>query len=278
VIHSRFDVIPEDDDERFAGPTTAATSSPDRRRIRPAAPPVPEAEEPTMTARPTTARRLRRYTAGAALILFPALLVPQAIIDPTGHGSGEDIVTAATEHAGPMIASAILLLLSGILMAPAVAGVLHQARDRGAALANAGAVLAVLGGFGHAGIAFFYILGSATADGDRGEMVAYIDRLNASPVLGFVAFPLILCFALGVLVLPWAAWRAGAVHWWVPGLATVAVLVEEGLPFGSPAVSIGTLTAVTVAFVAMGLRVLRMTDAEWDGVRRPARVEAPVPA
>jgi hypothetical protein len=230
---------------------------------------------PTTT---TTARRLRRYTSGAALVLFPALLVPQAVIDPTGNGSGADMVAAATEHRGPMLASAVLLLVSGILMAPAASGVLHQARDRGAALADAGAVLAVLGGFGHAGIAMFYILGSALAGGDRTEMVTFVDRLNASPVLAVVAFPLILCFALGVLILPWAAWRAGAAHWWVPAVGTVAVLVEEALPFRTTAVSVVVLGAVTVVFGVLGVRVLRMTDAEWDGVRTPTHAQAPVPA
>ena len=224
------------------------------------------------------ARRVRRYTCGAALIFFPALLVPQAVIDPTGNGSGADMFAAATEHRGPMLASAVLLLVSGILMAPAAAGVLHQARDRGGALADAGAVLAVLGGFGHAGIAMFYILGSALAGGDREEMVAYVDRLNASPVLGFVAFPLILCFSLGVLILPWAAWRAGAAHWWAPAVVTVAALVEELLPFRATGVTVAVLVAVTVVFGSLGVRVLRMTDAEWDGVPAPVRAEAPIPA
>jgi hypothetical protein len=211
------------------------------------------------------ARRVRRYMQGAALVLFPALLVAQAPIDPTGHGSGEDILAAATQHHGPLVVSAVLLLVSAFLMAPAAAAIVHEARDRGGALANAGAVLAVLGGFGHAGIAMFYILGSALPGGDESQMVEFIDRLNSSPVLGYVAFPLILCFALGVLILPLAAWRAGAIGWWAPALATAAVLVEELLPSDSPVVSIGTLTAITVVFGTLGVRVLRMKDAEWEG-------------
>src|SRR5688572_10455393 len=94
---------------------------------------------------PSTAVRLRRLTAGSALILFPALLVVQAPIDPTGNGSGVELYTAATDHGGALVASAVLLIVSGVLMAPAAAAILHQARDRGAALANAGAALAVLG-------------------------------------------------------------------------------------------------------------------------------------
>jgi hypothetical protein len=232
----------------------------------------------TSAARPSVAVRLRRLTAGSALILFPALLVVQAPIDPTGQGSGAELYAAATEHRGALVTSAVLLIVSGVLMAPAAAAVLHQARDRGAALADAGAVLAVLGGFGHFGIAMFYLFGTSLVGGDRAEMVGFVDRLNGSAVVGLVAFPLIMCFALAVLVLPWAAWRAGAIHWWVPAVTTVAVLVEELSPVRSTAMTVVVLTAVTIAYGALGVRVLRMTDAAWTGVRSARRAPEPVRA
>ena len=230
----------------------------------------------TPAAGPSTAVRLRRLTAGSALILFPALLVAEAPLDPTGNGSGAELYAAATEHRGALVTSAVLLIVSGVLMAPAAAGILHQARDRGAALANVGAVLAVLGGFGHFGIAMFYLVGTSLPEGSPDEMAAVIDRLNVSPEIGLVAFPLIMCFALGVLVLPWAAWRAGAIHWWVPAVTTVAVLVEELSPIRSTATTVVVLTALTVAYGALGVRVLRMSDAAWTGV--PSARRAPEPA
>jgi hypothetical protein len=49
-------------------------------------------------------------------------------------------------------------------------------------------------------------------------MAAYIDRVNATPVINAVAFPLILCFALAVLTMAWAAWRAGLIGWWGPAV------------------------------------------------------------
>jgi hypothetical protein len=177
-----------------------------------------------------------------------------------------------------LTASAVLLLVSGILMGPAAAGVLHQARDRGAGLANAGAVLAVLGGFGHFGIAMFYLVALSLPGGSRAEMVAYIDRLNESTTLGAVAFPLILCFGLGVLVLPWAAWRAGAAALWAPVVATVVVLAHFVLPETGAAVEVAGLVALAVVFGYLGVRVLRMTDAEWDGARTPLPAGAAVPA
>jgi hypothetical protein len=226
---------------------------------------------------PTPAsRRLRRLTAGAALILFPALLVPQALVDPAEGGTGEVMYRAATESSAALTTSAVLLIVSGVLMAPAAAAVLHQARDRGGSLANVGAALAVLGGFGHFGIAMFYLVSLSLAGGDKAEMIAYIDRLNENAAIGAVAFPLILCFGLGVAVLPWAAWRAGAVGWWAPAVSTVAVVVAEGLPFSNDLTVLATLAALVVVFGYLGVRVLRMTDAEWDGVPRAA--SAPEPA
>lgn len=232
-----------------------------------------------MTTPSSTARRLRRYTAGAGLIAFPALLVPQAMIDPATGGTGEVMYAAASAERGALLASAVLLIVSAVLMVPAVVGIVHQARDRGAALANAGGVLGVLGAFGHFGLAIFYLCALALRGGDRTQMVAYIERLNASPALGAVAFPLILCFGLSLIVLPWAAWRAGCIGCWGPVLATAAVLVHFGLPTQPPtAVSVVLLTALTAVFGYLGLRVLRMGDTEWVGVPPAARMRVPVPA
>jgi hypothetical protein len=220
---------------------------------------------------------LRRYTAGAALVLFPALLVPQTLLDPTEDGSGAPMYRAATESAGALTVSAVLLIASAVLMAPAAGGVLHQARDRGAGISNAGAVLAVLGGFGHFGIAMFYLVSLSLAGGDRAGMVAFVERLNASAAIGVIAFPLILCFGLAVAVLPWGAWRAGTVHWWVPALATTAVVAEAVLPFQNTVVATAILLAAAVAYTALGVTVLRTGDAAWDGLDRAPRGETPVP-
>jgi hypothetical protein len=231
-----------------------------------------------MTAPTTPARRLRRYTCGAALILFPALLVVEAPVDPATGGTGEVMYRAGTEHAGALTASAVLLLVSGILMAPAAAAVLRQARDRGSALANIGAVLAVLGGFGHAGIAIVYLFALGLAGGNRGEMVAYFDRVNDLPALAFIAFPLILCFGLGVAVLAWATWRSGLIGWWGPAVATAVVLAHLALPFDNAAIELVGLGALAVVFGWLGVRVLRMTDTEWESTPSLPASRQAVPA
>lgn len=202
----------------------------------------------------------------------------QAPIDPAAGGTGEVMYAAATGQRGALAVSAVLLILSGMLMVAAVMGIAHQARDRGAGLANAGAVLGVLGGFGHFAIALFYAVALALPGGDRAEMVASVERLNASAVLGVIVFPLILCFGLGVLVLAWAAWRAGLVGLWGSVLVTVGVLAHNVLPFQPPtALTVALLAAMTAVFGHLGLRVLAMRDDEWQPAPA-ARIAVPAPA
>ncbi|MEV6490519.1 hypothetical protein AB0M20_18100 [Actinoplanes sp. NPDC051633] len=229
-----------------------------------------------MSTTASTAQRLRRYTMGSALIIFPALLVAQGPLDPASGGTGEVMYTAATQHRGTLTISAVLLLISGFLMAPAATGILHQARDRGAGLANLAAVLAVLGGFGHAAIAMFYIFALPLDGGDRQQMVDYVERLNAGPVIGAVAFPLILCFGLGVLAMAWAALRAGLIGWWGPAVVTAIILSHLLLPDPPDVVGLIGLVGLAVVFGHLGLRILRMTDAQWGGTPHPATT--PVPA
>jgi hypothetical protein len=230
-----------------------------------------------VTAPAIPARRLRRYAAGTALIAFPAVLVVQEFTNPLAEGDGADFVEVSGGGSrGALVTSLLLMMLAGTLIVPAVSGVLHQARDRGAALANAGAALLVLGGLGLFAEGVVWLTATALPGGDAAEMAAYFDRLTESSLTGAVWLPLMLCFGVGGIVLPWAARRAGAVHWWVPVLATVALVVEFGLPFHSTASEVAVFAALTVANGAIGLRVLRMTDAEWDGAssthRAPERL------
>jgi hypothetical protein len=231
-----------------------------------------------VTAPSSPARRLRRYAAGAALITFPVLLIAQEFTNPLTEGSGADFYEVTTGSSGALVPSMLLLMTTGLLMAPAASGVLHQARDRGAALANAGAALLVLGGLALFGEGVIYMAASGLPGGDPTEMAAYWDRLGESAVVGTVSTSLLLCFGLGAAILPWAALRAGAVHWWVPALTTVALLAEFGLPVHSTATELVVFVALAAAYGAIGLRVLRMTDAEWNGVRTPVHAGAPVPA
>lgn len=230
----------------------------------------------TDTAAPPS-RRLRRRTAGASLILFPLLMAVETAIDPALSGTGEAFYAAATGRAGLLAASGLMWVLIAILLTPAALGIVHQARDRGAALANLGAALFVLAGVAFTLIGNMYLFASSLAGGDRAEMVDYIERINTGWVFGILLFALAMCSHLGFIVLPWAAWRAGLVGVWAPALATVVVVVHFVLPSGF-AFDMVTFAALACVFGYLGVRILQLSDAEWDGVRTPIRSESPVPA
>lgn len=222
----------------------------------------------TASPRIATGLRLRRWTGGLALVVFPALLLWQAVIDPTGDSSGAAMWEVATRHRSALFTSAVLLIVSGILTLPAALAIMRQARDRGVWLADIGGSAAVLGGIGHVGIGFFYVLAGALEGGGQAEMVAYIDRLNGTAALATMVFPLITCFAIGVLLLPWAAYRAGVGARWSPIAATVAVLLHTALPpevGGQDIVALLVVILLTLVFGHMGLRVLATRDEAWFG-------------
>ncbi len=224
-----------------------------------------------------TTRHIHHYTTAAALAAFPLLLLVQAPINPAPGGTGDLMYVAATEQADALLASAVLLMVSGLLMFPAVAGLVHLARGRGAAIATSAAALGVLGGFGHFAIGMFYLVTLALPGGDPGQMAAFVDRLSALPALTAIAFPLIMCFGLGVVAMSWAAWRTGLLGGWGPALVTVVVLMHL-LPISSTALEVGGLAAFTVVFGYLGIRIARMNDAQWAHTATSAAVAVPAAA
>jgi hypothetical protein len=155
-------------------------------------------------------------------------------------------------------------------------GILHQARDRGAGLANLGAVVAVLAGLRFAGIGIFYLFALSLAGGDRGEMVAYVERINSGWVFGVLVLVLAIGAHLSLIVLPWAAWRAGLVGLWGPVVATAVTVVHFFVPVHL-AYEFATFAAFAAVFGYLGVRILRMSDAEWDGVPQVSSSSEPAP-
>jgi len=162
-------------------------------------------------------------------------------------------------------------------MGPAVAGLIHLARGRGAALTTLAATLGVLGGFGHFGIGMFYLVTLALPGGDPDQMVAYVDRLNGLPALAAIAFPLVFSFGLGIVAMSWAAWRTGLIGWWGPVLVTAVVLMHL-FPSSSAPLEIGGLAALTAVFGYLGIRVARLSDAAWDRAATLTTIPVPVAA
>ena len=218
--------------------------------------------------------RFRQRVAGISLIGFGATLVAQDLVGARTPSEAAGQYAAVAAERGGTVASSLFLLVSSILLVPMVFGILHLVRERGVTLAHIGGGLAILGALGHVAVMTYQLaLVEMTRVGDREAMIALIDRLSNSTTVGLVVFPMILAFALGLLLLSIALWRARVVQGWAAVLVLVAVAIDIGAPDGAPtAVSIAKQLLAFAAFAYVGLRVLRMGDAEWERRSEPRDV------
>ena len=217
---------------------------------------------PGHTDRVPGVRRIRRITTGLGMIGFSALLIPQGIVDPTDGSSFRD---AAVRQPVALYVSGLLLLASALLTFPAICGILHQARDRGALVAELGAGFAALGALGHAALGIIYLIMRSLAGGDATAMRTFEERLNSDVPVGAVGLTLLLSFGIGIALLAWAAWRAGIIGVWGPAVITAVVVAHGVLPEDLPsAVSVTALGLIAVVFGWLGVRTTRLSDAEWE--------------
>ena len=217
---------------------------------------------PGPTDRVPGVRRIRRIATGLGMIGFTALLIPQGIVDPTDASSFRD---AAVSQPVAMYVSGLLLLASALLTFPAICGILHQARDRGALVADIGAVFAALGALGHAALGTIYLIMRSLAGGDATAMRTFEERFNSDVPVGVVGLTLLLSFGIGIALLAWAAWRAGIIGVWGPVVITAVVVSHGVLPEDLPsAVPVTALGLIAVVFGWLGVRTTRLPDAEWE--------------
>jgi len=209
--------------------------------------------------------RFRRLTVGIGLIgAFVALLASDLIAPNQGDNNAE-LLAAVADDRGGWLASDLLLLVSTILFVPAVFGVLHLVRSRTPALGHVAAGFGVLGALGHMGfVTYGVVVYEAAGSGVRGEMVALLDRLDEGASV--ILLPLILSFAVSVLLMGIALYRARVAPRWVMLAVIAAFVVEIAAPGGSVAVAAVKQGLATVAFGYVGVQVLRMSESAW---RRP---------
>jgi hypothetical protein len=164
---------------------------------------------------------------------FGVLLLLSEVLDPVGDGTPENLLSAATNASGRMISSSLLLLVSSVLLVPAIVGIIRLTPRRGAGLANAGAVLLVMGGLGHAMAATYYLVVSALPGSglDSTEIDSVLQHLDSAPNLA-ISFVFIVSFGFGLLFSFIGLRRAGAVPTWVLGAVIAAFLMEVAAPGG----------------------------------------------
>ena len=216
----------------------------------------------------------RRRIGGVALIGTMVTLLASELFGPRGAGDNSELLTAVAADRTGFVVSTLLLLVSTILLIPAVMAVLHLVRDRAPVIGHVAGAFGMLRALGH--MAVVCLRPVRRRDGRR--RFALGDGLAARPPRrrprrrGAALDPELRARrpADGHRALP----RARRAPRWVMLAAIAAGVVELGAPGGTLAAALVKQTLVVVAFGAVGTRVLRMTDQEWRSraaLAHPAR-------
>ncbi|MEW9549071.1 hypothetical protein [Nonomuraea sp. NPDC050783] len=212
--------------------------------------------------------RFRRLAAGTCLIAAPLLYVAGVLADPALRLGGEaDTVGVYGRELEQVSLSAAVLHWSWVLLVPGVIGMIHLVRRRAVLLGHLAGALALLGVVNFSALMlgdFFYARLERELPPATGAALA--DRALADPgaVLGF-QIPGFAGLA-GLLLLGLALAYDRRVPWWAPFAMLAGVLVTPMFWVGTVAGGLAYLAGSGV----IGLRMIRMTDAEWAAPAVPA--------
>jgi hypothetical protein len=217
---------------------------------------------PLAEAAPDRGRRLRRRTAGASIIGAGVLTLAGFLTAPWENGATEaDYLDSLTGHPTQAMLSMIVLHFGYLLLVPFAFVAARLARRGAPKLAAAGLVLGVLGsGLSAVVLTDAYDLAIAQ-NVPLAEALRIEDGMS---VAGFMAIGLtsVVGTVLGSVLLTAALWRAR----WTSWLPAVAMLAGWAVGYGAHDLvrACSGAALVALSLVAVGVRVLRSTDEQFD--------------
>jgi hypothetical protein len=207
--------------------------------------------------------RLRRTAAGLTIVASGVIIFAGYLATPYGRSSAE-IAQLRTVAAHPMQTqvAAVLLHFGYLLLVPTAFALVHLARRGARRLSYTGLVLSVLGA-GLSGLLVTDFFSLALAQQLPLATAARVSEAAKQYGLGvLIAKPSALAAVLGLVLLAAAAWRARWVSWWPAAVLFVGWVVAIS---GDTLVRAGVGSGlVLVGLAALGVRVLRMSDGEWE--------------
>jgi hypothetical protein len=226
-------------------------------------------------------RRNRRLFSGACLVLGPALFFLGVVIRPHGvDETGSELLAYARDGGAAVQLHDLVLIAATFLLVPAFVGVMHLLRHRAPLLGYLGGGLALMGLVSFLGVVALdgvalEMVGHGTAQAD---MAAVLDQaMHRDPIVITMTMVFVVGHIAGTMLLGIGLYRAQV----IPVVAAAAVAVSQPLHFVAHQFESTPLDAVAFALFAaglasLGLRVLRMPDAEWDA--EPAGPRSTTPA
>lgn len=220
--------------------------------------------------------RFRRVVAGVSLVLSPVFLLAAFVVVPTMASDTRAELAAIAQHPTQWYLFGLFLLVSYVLLAPAVLGLMHLLRDRAAAWSGIGGSLALLGTISAVTDTrlVFVTWQMAAPEADRDQMVALLTRLEASAgaTLPFILGTLGL--VIGTALLAIGLYRARAVPTWVAAALGAGIVTNlAAFIAGSRPGLIASSAILVLGYGYVGMLFLRQSDQDWEH-----RAGTPAPA
>jgi hypothetical protein len=211
-------------------------------------------------------QHLRKTVAGASMVLGPLLLLVAFVASPRLETEAAAQLRVAAEHVDRFYLVNLIAMVGIVLMIPAVLGLMHMLRERQPGYGAIGGGLSVLGLLATmASIGIGFVVWRMAADGVQAGDVTLLDSvIDANgimipvTVVGFLG-------AVGFVLLMLGMYRGHVVDWWMAlSAAAGVVLINLAFPLGMLALGIVGGALLLVGLGAVGVMVVRETDAEWE--------------
>ena len=211
-------------------------------------------------------QHLRKMVAGASMVLGPLFLLVAFVLSPRLETEAAAQLRVAAEHVDRYYLVTVLAMIGVALLIPAVLGLMHMVRERRPVHGAVGGGLSVLGLLATM-VSFGLALGiwRMADDGVQAADVTLLDSIIDSAgivipvtIVGFVG-------CIGFVVLMLGMYRAHVVDWWMALCAAAgAVLINIAFPAGVLALAIAGGALLVVGLGAIGVMVVRESDADWE--------------
>jgi hypothetical protein len=208
------------------------------------------------------AHHFRKMVAGVCMVVAPLVLLAATVIHPEAKTDEAAQVAVIAGNPDQWYVAHLLALISIVLVTPAVLGLMHMLREREVSLGHVGGGLAMLGVLAYAGIVAIELVAWQMGEaGNRGEMVALLERVNESAGIAIPFFAGTIAFAVGVIGLAAGLYRARAVQWWMSACLAVGVVLLT-IAFTA---ALNWMAIIGAAFIVVGLGSIgRMVYLESD--------------
>jgi len=229
-------------------------------------------------------RNFSRTLAGIGLIAGPALFVISTILSPAWEDDTAEYLAEVADDKGLYLVSSLLFTIGGMFLIAGALGIIKlMRRGRKVTLGQVAGFLLVLGA---TATTAFYVISAFDIEmvdeaANRAEMVALSERAEESTAALIFFIPyFFLGFVLGMILLGIAVIRSKVVPVWAGIVLLVAVVVLFVSGEGQ-AMSVVGNALVMVGLVPLGLKILSLSDDQWERWQpiddEPAPAAAPAP-